>query len=220
MKYKHIIWDWNGTLLDDRRLCVESINHVMLKRNLPQINKEEYMDSFCFPVSEYYKKLGFDFSNESFFNVGIEFIEFYKKKFHEAALHDDTRQILHSVQRSGLTQSVLSAGEQLSLIGWIKAHELEGCFFMIKGVKDHYASGKLGQGIEMLSELLFKPDEFLLVGDTDHDSDVAKAMGIDCILVSHGHMSYKRLANTGRRVVKNIEEVWQFIKLKNLFNQN
>ena len=42
MDLKHIIWDWNGTLLDDSWLCVESINKSLKKRNLPQIDKEKY----------------------------------------------------------------------------------------------------------------------------------------------------------------------------------
>ena len=64
MKIKHIIWDWNGTLLDDCWLCVESINKLLLKRGLPLIDKEKYLDIFCFPVEDYYIKLGFDFEKE------------------------------------------------------------------------------------------------------------------------------------------------------------
>ena len=34
MKYKHIVWDWNGTLLDDRWLCIEAINFVLKSREM------------------------------------------------------------------------------------------------------------------------------------------------------------------------------------------
>ena len=77
MDIKHIIWDWNGTLLDDRWLCVDSINLSLRKRNLPEINEQKYLDIFCFPVEKYYQKLGFDFEKEPFTVSGSEFISNY-----------------------------------------------------------------------------------------------------------------------------------------------
>ena len=76
MKYKHIVWDWNGTLLDDRWLCIEAINYVLKSRNMPLVSNKDYRNLFCFPVIEYYKKLGFDFTKEPFPILGI--IEYYK----------------------------------------------------------------------------------------------------------------------------------------------
>ena len=51
-----------------------------------------------------------------------------------------------------------------------------------------------------------------MVGDTIHDSEVARAMDIECILVEHGHVSKDRLLKTGRKVVPDFEEL-----LKELF---
>ena len=56
MKYKHIVWDWNGTLLDDRWLCIEAINIVLRSRGMPLVSNKNYRDVFCFPVIEYYEK--------------------------------------------------------------------------------------------------------------------------------------------------------------------
>ena len=50
MRYKHIIWDWNGTLLDDRWLCVEGINQALVKRDLNPITENKYRENFTFPV--------------------------------------------------------------------------------------------------------------------------------------------------------------------------
>ena len=62
-KHKHIIWDWNGTLINDVWLVVEAMNKMLKKRNLPKIDSKKYREIFDFPVTEYYSKLGFDFSN-------------------------------------------------------------------------------------------------------------------------------------------------------------
>ena len=64
MKYKHIIWDWNGTLIDDRRFCIDIMNEVLKKRQMETMTEEWFLDNFCFPVKDYYLKLGFNFEKE------------------------------------------------------------------------------------------------------------------------------------------------------------
>jgi len=81
MKYKHVIWDWNGTLVDDTWLCVEIMNKSLEKRKLKKITIEDYRQKFKFPVKEYYRELGFNFQNENFEVSGLEFIDQFKKKF-------------------------------------------------------------------------------------------------------------------------------------------
>ena len=56
-----IIWDWNGTLLNDMELCVHTINEMLQKRNLHELSVDEYKEVFSFPVKDYYQKIGFDY---------------------------------------------------------------------------------------------------------------------------------------------------------------
>ncbi|MEA3444049.1 MAG: HAD hydrolase-like protein [Bacteroidota bacterium] len=77
---KHIIWDYNGTLLNDLDVCVDVINKVLGRRGLDKLSREAYQAVFDFPVKNYYEKIGFDFQKESFEIVGTEFIEEYNKK--------------------------------------------------------------------------------------------------------------------------------------------
>ena len=48
--YKHIVWDWNGTLLDDAWLCVEVLNQMLSQRGRAAITLEFYRQHFKFPV--------------------------------------------------------------------------------------------------------------------------------------------------------------------------
>ena len=47
----------------------------------------------------------------------------------------------------------------------------------------------------------------LLIGDTDHDQEVAAEMGIDCILIPAGHQSRERLQACGVPVLQSLEEL-------------
>ena len=87
MEYKHIIWDWNGTLLNDRQFCIKIMNGVLSRRDMDEMTEEWFLDNFCFPVKDYYVKLGFDFDKEPFSISGTEFIHEYVKRDHEPDLH-------------------------------------------------------------------------------------------------------------------------------------
>ena len=207
MKYKHIIWDWNGTLLDDTWLCVEGINKSLEKRSLQTISKEIYRKVFSFPVEDYYERLGFDFKKEPFEIAGDEFVAYYAKCFHKVKLHKQVSSALGALEIAGFSQSILSAGKQEYLDQWVKVHGLSEYFMIIRGIDNQYARGKVELGISFIKELPYEKDEIIMVGDTVHDSDVADAMGIDCLLIDHGHMGNKKLKATGRKVFSNIEQV-------------
>ncbi|RLD72105.1 MAG: HAD family hydrolase, partial [Bacteroidetes bacterium] len=50
MQKRAILWDWNGTLLDDTDICVQCINSLLETRQLNLLNKERYRKIFTFPV--------------------------------------------------------------------------------------------------------------------------------------------------------------------------
>ena len=97
MKYKHIIWDWNGTLLDDCMICVQSFNRSLLNHGLSEISYEDYRSIFTFPVIKSYERLGFNFEMESFQKISDDYVKFYEKNFKNLLLHDHVEEILKSV---------------------------------------------------------------------------------------------------------------------------
>ena len=109
--FTHIIWDWNGTLLDDAWLCVDVMNGMLKKRGLPLKTVEEYRELFDFPVKDYYAKLGYDFDKEPFDEVGMEFIIKYNKRQDETLLHPEVLEILAAFNTRGFSQNILSARE-------------------------------------------------------------------------------------------------------------
>ena len=207
MRYKHIIWDWNGTLLDDTWLCVEGINQALIKRNLTPISADRYREVFTFPVKDYYMKLGFDFDKEPFEIAGDEFVSYYEEYFHKTKLQNECRFVLRAIQSNSISQSILSAGRQDFLLDWVSAHKLEKYFLKIIGIDNQYAKGKVEQGIKLINDLPYNEEDIVIVGDTIHDSDVAEKLKINCVLIDHGHVSGERLKKTGRIVSSNFRDL-------------
>jgi phosphoglycolate phosphatase len=205
--YKHIIWDWNGTLLDDKWLCIESINSLLLARNLPPIDENIYHRIFRFPVRDYYQDAGFDFQVEPFEIPALEFIRLYDAKKKECRLQDGALRILETFARLGFTQYLLSASETGALLEMTHHFGIAHYFDIIKGLDNHYAHGKGDLGKELLAEINAPADSIVMIGDTCHDKEVADLLGVSAILCTGGHFPEERLINCGSILISNLGEL-------------
>ena len=199
--YTHVIWDWNGTLLDDAWLCVDVMNGMLEERGLPLKTLEEYKELFDFPVKGYYARLGFDFDREPFDEVGREFIVRYNGRQGETVLHTEVPEVLAGIAAKGITQHILSAREHNELISETKSLGVFNFFDRIRGLDDHYAHGKTDVGLRLVAEIGVPREKIVFIGDTRHDAEVASQVGIDCILVPIGHHSEKRLLALGQPMI-------------------
>lgn len=211
IKYKHVIWDWNGTLLDDAWLCVEVMSGVLERRNMMKFTHEIYQNIFDFPVENYYKTLGFDFEKESFEVVGTEFIVEYEKRKFECGLYPSAIKILKIIDEAGISQSLLSAYKLQTLDKLVDHFGLRGFFLKVVGLNDHYAKSKLDNGKLLIEGLGIDPKQIILVGDTKHDYEVASSIGTDCILIFGGHQSKERLKTCGVPLFDKLEDVLSYI---------
>jgi len=206
MKFKHIIWDWNGTLWEDTQLCVEINNHMLERRGLPQIDIETYKDKLCFPVDQYYCQLGFDYSKDSYKVLAEEFIAEYTERRYECPLHTGAAELIAEFRSLEIRQAVLSAYQQDTLMQAVEYFQLLEFFDDVIGLNDIYAAGKVENGKKYIQRLETDPQEVLFIGDTLHDFEVAEAMGVTCVLIANGHNSRPRLESTGAPVFDSLDE--------------
>ena len=205
--YKGIIWDWNGTLLDDTQLAVDCMNKILSKRGIPVLTVDRYKKVFTFPVRDYYRSIGFDFENEPFEIPAFEFIEVYNRMVWECSLHANGIQVLNHFRECGIRQFILSAMQQETLDKCLEHFRISHFFEKVSGLDDHYANSKLETGRQMLQKLHLDPKDLLLIGDTEHDSEVATELGCSCILVSNGHQAQERLERTGMPVIEDLGQL-------------
>lgn len=206
-----LLWDWNGTLLDDLALCLRVINTMLTARELPQVSRETYLDVFDFPVKEYYLRLGFDFSREPFERISTEFITAYEQGRPDCPLMDGARAALTSAADLGIAQSILSASRLDYLLRAVREYHLADFFQKVLGLDNHHAAGKGQLAEEWLSRQKCRPDQVLMIGDTTHDAEIAGTLGIACILVPNGHHSRERLLGTGAPVFDSLHVVQAMI---------
>jgi len=205
---QYILWDFNGTLVDDVSACLQNMNNLLKKYRKPLIDLTTYRDVFTFPVIEYYKRVGIIDTNEAFATVAHEWMAGYYAMEKDLKVFDDTLDNLKRVRHMGLSQGVLSASSTAQLKRLLDRFELTPYMDHILGLEDIYAKGKVEIGLDFIQNHQLSPNQMVLIGDTLHDYQVASQMGIHCILFSGGHQSDEILGQAGCRVVKRITDIF------------
>lgn len=209
-EYKHVVWDWNGTLLNDFLLCVDCLNEQLKKLNLPPCTPERYREIFEFPLINVYRTLGFPVNDAArFHEICVDFMNAYERRRGNCHLHDGARAFIHKVCELGLTQSVFSAYSHQKLAPVLAEYDLNLYFSCFSGSND-LSGNKIDRGPAHLRELGFAPRDVLYIGDTTHDIEAAKRMNVDCVVIYHGElaqMSLPRISGFGAPVINNYNEL-------------
>lgn len=202
-----IIWDWNGTLLNDLEFCISTINILLKKRNLELLTPDSYKECFSFPVKDYYQTIGFDFEKEDFEIPAREFINIYDNGVKNCSLHCSAIQTLNYFKEKGIRQFVLSAMKEDMLKQTLKQQGIFEYFEGVAGLNDHYAVSKIERGQQLISKYNINKGNTTIIGDTIHDFEVAEQLNINCILVADGHQSKDRLLGTGTKVIESLQQL-------------
>lgn len=191
-RYTHVIWDFNGTLLDDVDACIASANRLLAAYGLsPLSSPEAYRARFGFPIIDYYKSLGFDFDKTPYEVLAPEWVAYYMENVRTSGLYGDVPEVLADIKARGVPQMILSATEREMLRGQVASLGILPYFEDVLGMDNIHAYSKEQIAVEWAHA---HPDAHaLFVGDTDHDAAVAAAMGADCVLLTTGHQSRERL---------------------------
>ncbi len=211
MDYSHILWDFNGTILDDVAIGMQSINTLLVARNLPPLRtREEYHRHFRFPIEEYYRSVGFDFEKDPYDLLAHEWITEYRAREHTAPLCCGAKEALEYIRQKNIPQILFSATQRQMLLQQVDDLKIKDYFTEILGSDNIYAEGKISLGRAWAKRV--RPAKALLIGDTVHDAMAAAEMGIDCVLISNGHQSRQALSRAKVPLLDNLHGLPAFLE--------
>ncbi|MBQ1428823.1 MAG: HAD family hydrolase [Kiritimatiellae bacterium] len=184
-----ILWDWNGTLLDDTRQCVDALNDLLARRSLPPITLEYHRRFFAFPARDFYATIGMDLESEDWDALAKEYHDAYHSR--PARLAPDAVEALDLAKRLGFRQHIVSALRQDFLDEAVKGMGIDGYFAGLCGSDNLDGASKMDRAKAYVRDL--EPDDFVLIGDSIHDKEVADAIGARCLLYGGGSHAPERL---------------------------
>lgn len=208
---RHIIWDFNGTLLSDAQLGVEADNHVFDTLGLPRITIDDYRKHMTMPVRDFYTALGVDLNVYTYDVISRLWLDYFNPRAVGVGLVPGALEAVCRLQAKGYTQSILSASYEVSLVEQCDALGLTQHMNAVSGLSDESARKKTDIGRSQMQRLGLTGEDAVLVGDMVADAELAQALGMRCVLVPWGHNDEARLAATGCPVAHSFKELEQMI---------
>ena len=215
MKYTTSVWDWNGTLLDDAHICMECVNDMLRKRNMPVLDLPEYRSLVDNPIIKAYEHI-FDLKVVTFDTIVKEFYESYPRYVKDARLISGALKMLDYFKDKGCRQIIITAAHTPDVIEFLCKFGIKNYFETVLGSNDLQGGSKISWAVEYTKSENFSKEKMLMIGDTAHDAETAAAIGADCILFSGGHQCQARLAATGKPVVESLLDIPALIEQNQL----
>ena len=210
MKYRYIMWDWNGTLLDDVGASLHAVNDMLKKYGKSEIGYDEYYSYIDTPIYKFYERI-FDFNVVPMDILKSLFADYYRKYENTIKLADGAEGLLKECKDNGVKQYIVSAAHIDDISRYTKMYGIYDIFERIEGARDYDAGSKIEGAKRLMNEEGIRGEECVFIGDTLHDEQTAKELGIECILYSEGHTDHARLKKTGRIVCSSFEDIRKMI---------
>ena len=181
-----VCWDWNGTLLDDAGVALEAMNLVLHEQGLPVVaHLAAYRQAFGFPVQAFYARMGI--TGDDFRPAATRYLETFASRVREAPLHPGAADVLGEIGRLGVRQVLISATVLEVLERQLAPHAITGHFDQVLGITDAYAASKADVVATWLRSSGHDPERVLMVGDTNHDEEIAEDLGLGFVRFARGH---------------------------------
>jgi len=195
----HLVWDWNGTLLDDLSLVVDATNTAFASVGGRSLGTDEHRRLFRRPVAEFYADiLERAVDGAEFGQLDKIFHDAYRVGLTTTTLATDAKRAIRSWRGS---QSLLSMWFHEELVPAMETYGLAGLFTRVDGLRTEVGGDlKAGHLARHLEELGLTGRDAVLIGDSLDDGAAADSVGAACVLYTGGFTDPARLRASGRPV--------------------
>lgn len=208
---RHVVWDWNGTLLADQQVVLHALNHLLGAFGLPPTTMDTYQRLYTRPVRLFYERL-FErpIDDATWARIDDVFHDAYHHALEQAALADDAHVALDLVTASGRTQSLLSMARHDQLTPLVQRFGIHDRFVRVDGLRGPGGGPKAGELEAHLRALVDvagdDPRDHLVIGDATDDAVAAAHVGARCVLYDGGSHPREELERMGVPVVASLVE--------------
>ena len=200
------IWDWNGTLLDDVGAALASVNDMLALRGKEPIDLVRYRECIGVPIIKFYEQV-FDMANDDYQLIIKQFNEGYARHELDCGLSEGAETALNFFAHSGARQVVVSSSHSDIVEAGIKKYGITRFFDKILGASDYLAGSKIERAVDYLRQNGAEKGTVLVIGDLEHDAEMAAEIGADCVLLTSGHEQPARLAAAHARIIDSLSEL-------------
>lgn len=193
---KLVLWDWNGTLLDDLSQSLEAVNVLLRSDGIPEIDAARYRECTDTPIAKFYAHF-YSMEKTPFERVATVWRNAYNDLSPTLTLTNGALEALGYFRANGAVQAIVSAAHSEDVVPYAERFGIADYFDEIITADDRLAGSKIEKAKKYFEKKGIPAADTLFVGDTLHDLETARALGVRCILVRCGHQGEKEFAAAG-----------------------
>lgn len=176
MKYKHIIFDIDGTMLNTEPVLLKVLQELILDLQGKKVDISDLIFTSGIPGDIALKKLGFQDTE----TVNKLWNEAFLKKFHEVHLFDGIENVLKELDDKKINLGIITSKTHTEYKNDFLPFNIEHYFGTIICVDDVVEPKPSSESmIKYLQSNNISPNEALYIGDTPYDMQCAKNAGVD-----------------------------------------
>ncbi|HWU10975.1 MAG TPA: HAD hydrolase-like protein [Streptomyces sp.] len=204
----HLVWDWNGTLLDDIHAVLGASNAAFAAVDLAPLTLEQYREMYCVPIPKFYERLmGRMPTPAEWERMDGLFHRYYTEQRVACGLTEGAEELLVRWRLGGRSQSLLSMYGHEHLAPVVRSYGIERHFVRVDG-RTGPSGGSKAQHMERHFEVLgsIAPESAVVIGDAVDDAVAAAHVGARAVLYTGGSHSRSSLEAAGVPVVDTLAE--------------
>lgn len=205
----HIIWDYNGTVVDDVDASVAAVNEMLRVRNLPPTTKQIYIDTVSLPLENYYSNLGI--KNADMSSLSCEFRDYCEKYNDRTRIFSAFYAAAEYAKQINIKNILMSSLYTKFLLEEVEKYNISEYFDEIIGMDNTLVGTKLENAKNYLNKNKICPENVLFIGDLINDAQIAKKIGANCVLIPNGHNSKQRCLSQGVTVLEDLGSLIQYL---------
>lgn len=205
-KYDFVLWDWNGTVLDDVSAALASVNDMLRRRNMKEIGIGYYRQCIGTPIKKFYEKV-FELEKEDYPSLLGEYNAGYLAHLSSCGLAEGVRDVIEFFAENGAKQIIVSSCEKNQLTENVEKYGVSHYFDAVIGSEDFFAGSKIERAAAYLEKNGGAGCTKLVIGDLVHDYELSVSLGADCILLRSGHENPELLDSCPAAKVNSLKEI-------------
>ncbi len=210
-RFDCVIWDWNGTLIDDAHVGCEAVNDMMDELERPRIEMSDYYHYMRDGMGHYYDYLFYP--DKAPFDKLVElFSKYYDIRIKKASLHNGAEKVLSELRDMGIVQAIVSSSHKDKVRRDASVFGIEGYFDEILGADDLLIGSKTERARLYLERKNIDPKRVLVVGDMTHDRETADGIGAEYVIIPKGHQSAEVLLSKGIKMISDISDIIEYVR--------
>lgn len=192
MAIKLLVFDWDGTLSDSADRIVRAVHVGAEAAGLPRCTDREIRDIIGLGLIESYQVLFPEGADDQFEPFQHAYGDAYVNDDCVATLFDGVRETLAELARN-YTLAVATGKSRKGLDRELIETRLTEVFIATRCADETAAKPDPKMLYEIFDETGFRPEETIMIGDTDHDIGTARNAGVSCVAVTCGAQEESRL---------------------------